>query len=101
MTVERRPSDPQSSPGGAAPGSGPATSEAVPSSAASEGPAASAFPVVGIGASAGGLEAFSALLEQLPGDAGMAFVLIQHMAPDSASMLPASSPARRRCRSQA
>jgi len=37
------------------------------------------FPVVGIGASAGGLEAFSQLLECLPADTGMAFVLIQHL----------------------
>jgi chemotaxis response regulator CheB len=45
------------------------------------GPAASRpFPVVGIGASAGGLEAFTGLLKALPNDTGMAFVLIQHMA---------------------
>ena len=49
----------------------------------------SALPVVvaGIGASAGGLEAFGRLLENLPGDTGMAFVLIQHMDPDHESML--------------
>jgi two-component system CheB/CheR fusion protein len=46
------------------------------------------FPVVGIGASAGGLEAFSELLGNLPVDSGMAFVLIQHMAADAASVLP-------------
>ncbi len=39
------------------------------------------FPVVGIGASAGGLEAFTALLKALPANTGMAFVLIQHMDP--------------------
>ncbi|MDP2045371.1 MAG: chemotaxis protein CheB, partial [Deltaproteobacteria bacterium] len=44
--------------------------------------------VVGIGASAGGLEAFTALLENLPHDTGMAFVLVQHMAPRSHSLLP-------------
>jgi two-component system, chemotaxis family, CheB/CheR fusion protein len=45
------------------------------------------FPVVGIGASAGGLEAFRQLLSHLPTDTGMAFVLIQHLAPDRESLL--------------
>jgi two-component system, chemotaxis family, CheB/CheR fusion protein len=36
------------------------------------------FPVVGIAASAGGLEAFTELIRHLPTDTGMAFVLIQH-----------------------
>jgi two-component system CheB/CheR fusion protein len=45
------------------------------------------FPVVGIGASAGGLEAFTQLLRELPVDSGMAFVLVQHLAPTRASML--------------
>jgi two-component system, chemotaxis family, CheB/CheR fusion protein len=44
--------------------------------------------VVGIGASAGGLEAFTGLLENLPVDTGMAFVLVQHMAPRPHSLLP-------------
>ncbi len=35
------------------------------------------FPIVGVGASAGGLEAFTAFLKHLPSDSGMAFVLIQ------------------------
>jgi two-component system, chemotaxis family, CheB/CheR fusion protein len=43
--------------------------------------------VVGIGASAGGLEAFSALLEQLPLDTGMAFVFLQHLDPHHPSLL--------------
>ena len=43
--------------------------------------AAGSFPIVGIGASAGGLEAFSALLKQLPLDTGMGFVLVQHLDP--------------------
>ena len=46
------------------------------------------FPIVGVGASAGGLEAFSQLLENLPLDTGMGFVLVQHMAPRTHSMLP-------------
>src|SRR5688572_3944650 len=43
--------------------------------------AAGSFPIVGIGASAGGLEAFSALLQHLPLDTGMGFVLVQHLDP--------------------
>ena len=45
------------------------------------------FPIVGIGASAGGLEAFTELLKHLPSDTGMAFVLVQHLAPLHESML--------------
>ncbi|MBO3461472.1 PAS domain-containing protein [Aetokthonos hydrillicola Thurmond2011] len=45
------------------------------------------FPIVGIGASAGGLEAFIELLKHLPTDTGMAFVLIQHMSPNQESLL--------------
>lgn len=51
-------------------------------------PAEQIFPVVAIGASAGGLEAFTALLRNLPADTGMAFVFVQHLAPDHQSMLP-------------
>jgi len=47
----------------------------------------SSFPIVGVGASAGGLEAFTQLLEALPVDTGMAFVLVQHLAPLHASAL--------------
>ena len=45
------------------------------------------FPIVGIGASAGGLEAFSELLRHLPLRTGMAFVLIQHLDPKHSSEL--------------
>ena len=47
------------------------------------------FPVVGIGASAGGLAAFEAFFAGMPaeGEPGMAFVLVQHLAPDHKSML--------------
>ncbi len=45
------------------------------------------FPVVAIGASAGGLEAFRTLLAALPADSGMAFILVQHLAPDHTSMM--------------
>jgi two-component system, chemotaxis family, CheB/CheR fusion protein len=47
------------------------------------------FPVVGIGASAGGLAAFEAFFSGMPSDAdpGMAFVLVQHLAPNHKSIL--------------
>ncbi|WP_295392137.1 chemotaxis protein CheB [uncultured Thiodictyon sp.] len=44
-------------------------------------------PVVGIGASAGGLEAYRRLVEHLPTDTGMAFVLVQHLDPQHRSLL--------------
>ena len=47
----------------------------------------SKFPIVGIVASAGGLEAFSQLLGHLATNTGMAFVLIQHMLPNGESLL--------------
>ena len=47
----------------------------------------SSFPVVGIGASAGGLEAFTELLKHLPADTGMGFVLVQHLDPVHESAL--------------
>ncbi len=47
------------------------------------------FPIVGIGASAGGLAAFEAFFSGMPADVdpGMAFVLVQHLAPDHKSIL--------------
>ena len=45
------------------------------------------FCIVGIGASAGGLEALTPLLEELPSDTGMAFVFIQHLSPTHKSIL--------------
>jgi two-component system CheB/CheR fusion protein len=45
------------------------------------------LPVAGIGASAGGLDAFKSLLDALPDDTGMAFVLIQHLDPKHASLM--------------
>jgi len=45
------------------------------------------FPVVGVGASAGGLEAFTQLLTHLPADTGMAIVLVQHLDPTQGSLL--------------
>ncbi len=50
---------------------------------------AAGFPIVGIGASAGGLAAFEAFFSGMPAviDPGMAFVLVQHLAPDHKSIL--------------
>ena len=45
--------------------------------------------VIGIGASAGGLEAVTQLIEAWPADSGMAFVLVQHLDPNSESMMAA------------
>jgi len=50
-------------------------------------PAAPTFPIVGIGASAGGLAAFEAFFSALPVGSGMAFVIVQHLAPDHKSIL--------------
>ncbi|WP_367847130.1 chemotaxis protein CheB [Rhodoferax sp. WC2427] len=54
-------------------------------------PAPPSFPIVGIGASAGGLAAFEAFFSGMPTDKdpGMAFVLVQHLAPDHSSILTA------------
>lgn len=43
--------------------------------------------IVGIGGSAGGLNAYKALLEALPSDTGMAFVFVSHMFPEASSQL--------------
>jgi len=50
---------------------------------------ATSFPIVGIGASAGGLAAFEAFFSAMPDKTvpGMAFVLVQHLSPDHGSML--------------
>jgi chemotaxis response regulator CheB len=74
---------------------------------AAEGPAApsddgtapqrrgtTAFPIVGVGASAGGLEAFTHFLRALPADTGMAFVLVQHLSPEHESRLVELRPTR-------
>src|SRR5580658_11286536 len=45
------------------------------------------FPIVGIGASAGGLEAFKELLAALPEKTGMAYVLVPHLDPSHQSVL--------------
>jgi len=45
------------------------------------------FSIVGIGASAGGLDAFMELLKHLPADSGLGFVLVQHLDPAHESAL--------------
>src|SRR6185436_4504217 len=49
---------------------------------------AQALPVVGIGASAGGLQAIGDLLEILPTDTGLAFLFVSHLDPTHDSLLP-------------
>ena len=44
--------------------------------------------VVGIGASAGGLDAIQQLFDTIPDDTGMAFIVIQHLSPDFKSLMP-------------
>jgi two-component system CheB/CheR fusion protein len=65
----------------------PVSAAAIVHPAVNERPAAAVPPIVGVGASAGGLEAFTELLSHLPDDTGMAFVLIQHLDPSHDSHL--------------
>jgi two-component system CheB/CheR fusion protein len=46
------------------------------------------FPIVAIGASAGGLEAFEQFFKNMPEDSNMAFVLIPHLSPEHKSIMP-------------
>ena len=48
----------------------------------------SSLPIVGIGASAGGIEAFRRFFEKMPPDTGMGFVVVLHLAAGRKSMLP-------------
>ena len=50
-------------------------------------PAAEPYHVVGIGASAGGLEALEQFFEHMPEDSGLCFVIVQHLSPDFKSMM--------------
>lgn len=76
MTIERAPAN---SGQAAAPGVPPALD-----AAATNG----LFPIVGIGASAGGLEPLEQFLKQVPAASGMAYVVIQHLDPTRKGMLP-------------
>ena len=79
---------PPARPPAPAPAPAPAASPAADSPAA-PAPAALGFPIVGLGASAGGLAAFEAFFAGMPAavDTDMAFVLVQHLAPDYKSIL--------------
>jgi PAS domain S-box-containing protein len=46
------------------------------------------FPIAALGASAGGLEAFEKFFKLMPADSGIAFTVVQHLAPDHSSALP-------------
>lgn len=51
-------------------------------------PPENGFPIVALGASAGGLEALEQFFQAMPADTGMAFVVIQHLAPDRKALMP-------------
>ena len=46
------------------------------------------FPLVGVGASAGGLDSFQKFLKAIPANSGMAYILVQHLSPSHQSILP-------------
>jgi two-component system CheB/CheR fusion protein len=50
--------------------------------------ASDTFPIVGMGASAGGLEALTSFFNNMPADSHMAFVLVVHLDPGHTSMMP-------------
>ena len=59
-----------------------------PGEVESGGPLVSrSFSIVGIGASAGGLEAMDLFFKNMPGDSGLAFVVVQHLDPNHKDML--------------
>jgi len=51
-------------------------------------PASKQFPIVALGASAGGLEAFTQFFKTCPADTGMAFIVVAHLDPTHISLLP-------------
>jgi two-component system, chemotaxis family, CheB/CheR fusion protein len=65
-----------------------AGTESPASDAGANGASSAAPGIVGIGASAGGLQAFVRLLQPLAPDTGLAYVLVQHLARDHESLLP-------------
>jgi two-component system CheB/CheR fusion protein len=64
-----------------------ASTNAVSQNSSSSQAPAQSFPIVGIGASAGGLDAFTQLLNALPGNLGMGYVLIPHLDPSHESAM--------------
>lgn len=97
MPLERRSSKPNDSPNPAQSTPGPPTADAVADIVtdpdrltqpiANEHPPRLPFIVVGMGASAGGLEAYSEFFRVMPPKSGMAFILIQHLPPQRESMM--------------
>ena len=59
-----------------------------PAGGSEEGGTSDQFLIAALGASAGGLEAFENFFRHMPADAGIAFTVVQHLAPDHASALP-------------
>ena len=64
-----------------------AEAPAPPAKAEAQKAGPAGFPIVGLGASAGGLEAFEQFFHKVPGDSGMAFVLVPHLDPGHVSIL--------------
>ena len=75
-------------PGAEKPAAAKKARKAIPEKPHADKQAWAQFPVVGIGASAGGLEAFEAFFSAMPDNSGMAFILIAHLDPSHASLLP-------------
>ena len=73
---------------GKQPSGKPARSRRAAGAATTRAGSASAVPIVAVGASAGGLEALIELLSRLAPDTGLAFVIIQHLAPSHPTILP-------------
>jgi two-component system CheB/CheR fusion protein len=67
--------------------SAPAVARPAAENQAEQPRAANMVPIVGIGASAGGLEAIEQFLRQMPADSGMGFVVVQHLDPTHKDML--------------
>ena len=65
-----------------------AKAEPSPASGAGRSRGGSRFPIVGIGASAGGLEALEQFLRHTPADCGLAFVVVQHLDPVHKGIMP-------------
>jgi len=65
------------------------TAESAPVARADDtaGPDASRMTIVGVGASAGGLEALERFFQKIPAEPGVAFVVIQHLSPDFKSLM--------------
>ena len=81
---------PDATPPGAPATDGSTTASAAPPAAmagVSQAEPVAAFPIIGLGASAGGLEAFEQFFRAMPVDSGMGFVLVQHLDPNHASIL--------------